>query len=486
MTELLTTRAINGTSWRWAAAAHVYAALTALGLGYFIVGSPLQLSEGLRNMLTVQRTGFWELIVSQFGASGFLRPLLYAQIDVAFELARGRYFEVFKAIHVVQVVLAAVLFVNVLRVRSGSGLLVVPFGIAMLFGSHTFAGTVLEAFPINTFLTIVVCCLMAANLVDGTPALWRDIAAVLLFVFAALTVESGLLVWVCVAAAWLAGFRGVSRSAVAVMTVLLGLYMVVRLGPMGAGSPALVERSSGYGFRVLDPPELIARFGDNPIWFYAYNVITQVLSVLFAEPKAGVWVFTHGLVTGELMPRDVIAVASSVGATMLIVWYAVSRLPDWRRRVFTTIDRWLFVSLAMIAANAVISYPYTKTVIVSPAGVFHALSATLAFGVAMERLGRARWPQVARLATAIALAVLSSTWAVRLVGVHYSLREKAFIARNDWTQLVIGRPPADVDVTRYPEAGRLIEQLRSDAVSRRVVNPAFASPYGWRYFEQNW
>jgi hypothetical protein len=472
--------------WRWTVTAHGYAVLVALGLGYFIAGSPLQVSESLRNMLAVQRSGLWELIVAQFSASGFLRPLLFAQIDVAFELANGRYFEMFKAIHVVQVVLTAVLFVHLLRVRTAVGALAVPFGVAMLFGAHTFAGTVLEGFPINTFLTIVVCCLMAATLVQGTPALWRDVAAVLLFVCAALTVESGLLVWVCLAAAWLAGFRGVSARAVLATTALLGVYLFVRFGPLSVGAPDLLERSSGYGFRVLDPPELIARFGDNPFWFYAYNVASQVLTVLFAEPKSGVWVFTRELTTGELMPREIIALASSTGATILIAWYAVSRVTDWRRRTFTTTDRWLFVSLAMLVANAVISYPYTKNVIVSPAGVFHALAATLAFGSLLERMGRAQTIRLGAVATSLALALLSAAWAVRLVGIHYSLREKAFIARNDWTEVVIGQPPADVDIERYPAAGKLIEQLRDEAVARRVANPAFGSPYGWRYFEQNW
>jgi len=485
MSDAVTTGAPFASPRRWRLAAHAYAVVVALGIGYFVAGSPLQASEALRNMMAVQRTGLYELLVSQFTQGGFLRPLLLAQIDVPFELAQGRYFEVFKAIHVAQVVLAAMLFVNLRPVRNAVEMLSVPFGLALLFGSHTFAGTVTEAFPINTFLTIVLCCLAAANLAQGLPSRWKDAAAVTLFVVAALTVETGLLVWVCLAAAWIAGFRGVSGRALLVTTAALAAYMVLRFGPLHVGAPALVERSSGFGFRVLDPPELIARFGDNPLLFYAYNVAAQVLTVLFAEPKAGVWVLARGLSTGDWLLRDLLGVAATTGATVLIGWYAASRVPVWRRGEVAEGDRWLFVAAAMLAGNAVVSYPYTKSVIVSPAGAFHALAAVIAFGTALERLGRARLRPALALAVVL-LAALSAAWTVRLVGLHYRLREKAFLTRNDWMFVTAGRPPAEVDVRRYPAAGRLIGQLREEAVSIRVPNPVFDPPRVSRVFEEAW
>jgi len=469
----------------WRLAAHAYAVVVALGIGYFIAGSPLQVSEALRNMMAVQRTDLYELLVLQFTQGGFLRPLLMAEIDIPFELAQGRYFEVFKTIHVAQVVLAAILFVNLRPVRNAVEMLAVPFGLALLFGSHTFAGTVTEAFPINTFLTIVLCCLAAANLAQGPPSRRKDAAAVTLFVVAALTVETGLLVWVCLAAAWIAGFRGVSGRALLVTTAALAAYMALRFGPLHVGAPALVERSSGFGFRVLDPPEIIARFGDNPLLFYAYNVAAQVLTVLFAEPKAGVWVLVRGLSTGDWLLRDLLGVAATTGATVLIGWYAASRVPVWRRGEVADDDRWLFVAAAMLAGNAVISYPYTKSVIVSPAGTFHALAAAIAFGTALERLGRARLRPALALAVVL-LTALSAAWTVRLVGLHYRLREKAFLTRNDWMFVTVGRPPAEVDVRMYPAAGRLIEQLREEAVSMRVPNPVFDPPRASRVFEEAW
>ena len=458
-------------------------AVMATGLFYCIAGGPLQVSENLRNLMALQRSTFWELFATDLSSSGFLRPLLLAQMDVVFEQSGERYVESFRAVQGLQIVAAAVLFVRLLRLRSWPSLLAVPFAMTVLFGAHTFAGTVTEAFPMNPFLSIVVSCLAAAMLVDGRPSRWRDVGAVALLAYAGLTVELGLLVWVVLAAAWLAGFRGVSRGAVLMSTALVASYLAARFLVLDAGAPGLVERSSGFGFRVLDPPDLVARFGENPIRFYAYNVATQVMSVLFGEPKAGVFVLTRGIVNDEMVPRDLIAVLSSTSATALVAVFAASRLPEWRRSGLDAPGQWLLVTLAVIAANAVISYPYTKAVIMSPAGAFHALVVALAFSWALERMRAPR--RLAPLAV-LALMLLSAGWTVRFVGIHYRLREKAFVNRNDWTEVVIGQGHAAVDVATYPQAGVLIERLRRDALAMRVANPAFNPPNADRYFEEAW
>lgn len=475
-----TTLAAPGARW-WHRAAYGYAVIVALGLAYFISKSPLQVNDCVDNLLEVQRQGFRGTVVSQFLSHAFLRPFLWAQLAISFDLANGRYHEMYKAIHAVQLVATALLFINLLRVRSLAGLLAVPFGVAVLFGAHTFTGTIVEGFPINTFLTIVVCCLMAANLSLGRPAWWRDVAAAVLFVFAAFTVESGLLVWVIVGAAWLTGARGVSTRGVIATTTLLVGYFVLRFGPLHVGMPALIERSSGFGFRVLDPPELIALFGARPWLFYAYNVACQLLTVLFAEPKGGVFVFVRRLTSGELLPRDVMAVASTTGATLLIAWYVWTRRGEWRRGVFGHGERLAIVFLAVWIANAVLSYAYTKDVIASPAGVFHALAATMAFAHALARIERmpSFRPSVAGLT--LVLMLLSTGWAVKLVGVHYHLHDTAYLNRNDWMEM--GPTTTRWQVPEDPRGAAMIRELYEQAVRMRVPGTYFYPGQGWRYFE---
>jgi hypothetical protein len=273
------------------------------------------------------------------------------------------------------------LFVNLFRVRSIAGVLAIPFGIAVLLGSHTFAATVVEAYPINTFMTVVVSCLAAVNLSFGRRAVWRDVMAVVVFALVLFTVETGVLVWLILVAGYLLGWRGVSKWGLLATTLVLCAYAYLRLSLPLASAPSLAIQThdSGFGFRVLTPAEQLAMFGDRAWVLYGYNVLCQVLTVLFAEPKNGVWIATQRLLAGELLPRDVIAVVSSTGATALIVWYATRRISDWRRAVVTDGDRLVLLFVPILGANAVLSYSYLKDVLVSPAGVFHAAAATVAF-----------------------------------------------------------------------------------------------------------
>jgi hypothetical protein len=195
-------------------------------------------------------------------------------------------------------------------------------------------------------------------------------------------------------------------------------------------------------------------------------------------------VLTRGFVNGEIIPRDFIAVLSSTSATVLIAVFAASRLTAWRRDGLDSPARWLLVALAVIGANAAISFPYTKTVIMSPAGVFYALAAGLAFSWALSRVGSQ--PRAAHALVALVLAAIAAGWTLRFVGLHYRLREKAFITRNEWTEVIIGQGQADIDPVAYPEAAALIERLRRDALTLRAANPAFNPPNVDRYIEEAW
>ena len=107
----------------WTAAAYAYAVVTALGVGSFVWRSPLQVTDCVDNMLDVQQQGCWELLGNRFLATAFLRPFLWAQLDVSFQLANGHYHEMYKTLHVAPRVAVAVLFVHLLRVTSRAGML---------------------------------------------------------------------------------------------------------------------------------------------------------------------------------------------------------------------------------------------------------------------------------------------------------------------------------------------------------------------------
>ena len=203
------------------------------------------------------------------------------------------------------------------------------------------------------------------------------------FVVAALTLESGLLVWVVAVAAWALGMRGVSTRGVVAMTVLLAGYFYLRFGVLSVGTPGLIERSSGYLFDVLDPPELAQRFGDRLATFYAYNVVSSASSVLFAEPQSGVFVTLKGWMNGRMTSGLWLTFISSLVTTGLIAMALVVML---RRRAIDRSDRLIFIFAAALAANAVMSYPYTKDDIMSVSGFFYGLAAYAAIRLLIGRV----------------------------------------------------------------------------------------------------
>lgn len=459
----------------WRNLSYGYALLASAAIVYFVLGIPVQLWDVLGDLFDLMGQSTWGVVVREMTGTQFMRPLARVQFKLAFELGSpSHYYLVFKAFHVAQIVALALLFVRLLRVRTREDALVVPLGLALLFGAHTFLGHVDEAFPLNNYLTAVVACLAAADLALSPPVWWRNVAAVLVFAFAALTIESGLLVWVCFVAAWLAGGRGVSRAALVTTTVLLVGYFVARVTLLDAAAPGLTERPSGFGFRVLEPSELVARFGDSRLTFYAYNVMSQVLSVLFSEPRAGVWALTRDLMAGESRPSQWIGLVTTTGATVAILWFVAARIRQWLRLEMDHVDRVVFVAGAVLVANAVISFAYLKDVIVGPAGAFHALAAAIAMRALLPRLSTWRPPAMA--AAALVLFVVSAGSVVRLVGTGFLLRERAFVTRNDWALFesewaVRNRyDPA----TATPRQIELVRVMRADALARRTPSPHFA------------
>jgi hypothetical protein len=442
-----------------------YALLVAAGLGYFLLRVPIQVTDCFSNMLALDEP-FGVLMRRILEDRSYLRPGLWAALKAVYDLAGGEYFYWFRVTHVVQGFLVIILFVRLADPRSLAEAAALPLGLAALIGGHTFAWTVREAFPINTFLTIVVCCAAAANLAFARHRWWTDGLAALLFAFAVLTVESGVLVWVIFACAQVVGLRGVSRRGVIVLTVMLAGYFVVRAS-FGVGVPDLVQREAGFGFTRRSGQELQAMFGANPLPFYAYNVAASFLGVLFAEPRDGVWRLTRAAVQGARDLPAIVNVLSSTIATGVICWFAWHRRAAWQSGQLNRRDRIVLLFGAVLIANAAIGYAYTKDVIMSAAGFFFAAALLAAASELFESLAQRRW-RTAAAGWAI-VAVLSSAWAVRLVGVHAALAATAVNVREQWANVDdwIARQIGPLDARGV----RLKHRLQDDAVVRFPVRP---------------
>jgi hypothetical protein len=365
----------------------------------------------------------------QFVQPGYIRPALWAQLKLVYDLSGGEYFYWFRLTQVVQAGALIGLFVHLIRPRSSRELLAVPLALAVLLGSHTFAWTVREAFPINTFLTVLLCCAAAAALASSEPRWWSTPAALLLFTVAALTVETGLLVWVILIGGYLVGWRGVSRGGVIGLSALLAGYFVLRFLVLDTRLPGLTPRDSGFGFTRYTPGELMAMFGAHPLPFYAYNVAVSVSTVLVGEPRNGIFSLTRSLVERDVSLPLVVGALASVLATAVVLRYAWRRRREWLSGSLTRHDRLVLLFGLVLIANAAICFSYTKDVIMSPAGFF--LAAAVYVGVC-DLLAQAPPSRGSRAATAVLLTALSACWTVRAVGLHAALDRTAFTVREQW------------------------------------------------------
>jgi hypothetical protein len=451
---------------------YLYALAVGLALGHFLLGIPIQLTDSFGNMLKLS-TSWADLLYAEFTQRAYLRPMLWAELKLVYDASGGDYFSWFRGTHVVQVTALLLLYVGLVRPRTFRDAALIPFGLAVLVGSQTFAGTIREAFPINTFLTVLLFCVAAMHLALAGYRWWHDILALLLFAAAALTVESGLLVWVILVGAWLVGGRGVSRGGILALVALLAGYFYLRFAVLSVGSPSLLERSSGFGFGILEPAELTQRFGANPIGFYVYNVATSMLSVLIAEPTAGVFRATAAIVRGDIHPATVLNVMATASVTLLLARFVWRRRHLWRARRFDRDDQLVLVFGMVLVANAVISYPYTKDVIMSPAGALFAVAGFVAARDAVASLPDSMSPRQA-VAIVASVVLLSGAWATRLAGAHLDLRTAAYAERNDWAYAE-GLP--DAERLRLNAADRaLFETLRNDAVYVRPAPPSLDWP----------
>jgi hypothetical protein len=462
------------------------AAVLAVAVGHDLLHMPLQVSDSLSLILDAALSpSAWSDFRAHVSEVAYFRPMRYATIKVVADLGGGHYALAYRVFHAVLVLAFVLLFVRALQVRDRVMLAATPLALTVFLGIHTFLGTVKEIYPTNHFLQVAVLAMLALNLTQSKGGLLVEVALLVTFVFAALTLESGLLVWVVIVGAWATGMPGASRRAVVSVTLLFAVYAVVRFGLFSTGLPTIEERSTGYLLGTLEPAQVRERFGEDLTLFHLYNVVSSALSVLLSEPRSGVWVFVRAIRGDQLAPRHFVQLGASLFATSLIVAYVVSRLRSGVRFPLTMADRHTIIFGLVLAANASMSYVYTKDEIMSVAGAFYALPV---FGSAVYFLRgwfeqRRPW---AVTATVCALCLVgSSAWAVRAAGVHHVLRSQAFVQRNDWTRLE-REWRRDGNWERYAQSEPLIRSLQHQAISTRVVNPYFEPRWMERLFDVNY
>ena len=467
---------------RWEVAAWVAAAIMATAVSLSVLRIPIQVTDSLVPMLQVQAAPSAAAVFRIYlGEDAFLRPVYESQIKLLLDASGGHYFLAFRGFHVFLVVVLFALFTLAARVGTRTEFLAFAFALTVLTGLHTFVGNLWEAYPINHYLEIAVFCAGALVLAQSRGGWWADLLGGILFLAAALTIESGLLVWVVFVAARLVGLKGLSWKGIAFVTVLLAGYFYLRFWYLNTGTPELTERTTGFGFGRLEPTEAVERFGASPYLFYLYNVVSSFLSVVLSEPRAGTWNLTARVVRGQITPGMILTAFSALLATGLMAWFVAARWRMWMVRRFEHADQLVLVALAVVVGNAMICYVYTKDEIMSTAGVFYAIAAFAAATYALDRMAETRMSAARSSVVVLLLLVGSVTWCIRSAGLHYQMAAMSFNIRAEWANVDEWLVNQEV-VPQSPEGRQLVEDLRSLAIEAPMVNPFFLPRWGDAWF----
>ena len=465
---------------RWAWATLAVAASLALGLSWCILRGPLTLNDGfgpiLESRLSESVRDIYERAIY---SRGYWRPLRVVQIKLVVDATPPDSTSAFKAIHVALTLATFLLFAAWIRPRTLTEFGAAGIALMIVAGHHSFFVLFSEAYPINHFLEILALALAVACLARGEPRWWKGVLAALIVAIGSVTIESGLLIGVVAVACWMVGWRGVSRSGVVAVLVVIAAYLYVRFGVLEIPSPGLDERSAGWWLDRLEPPELLARFGDNPMPFYAYNVMASALDVLLSEPRTGSWQIARRWIEDNVWPWNYVHLISSLLVTGALLAALVPALRRWWARALEDRDRFVLLAFIMIAANSVMSFGYVKDEVLSVGAVFYAGGA---FAVLASLADRVNGGVIRRTAVIVVLLSVSILWSSRAAGTFFSLQASAFKVSNDWAQYSLD---SESEETRNSEATRrAYEAMRARSLSYAVPHPVFTKqPRVDRYLE---
>ena len=463
-------RADAPSPWPWRLASAALAGGLALGIIWCILHSPLTLYDGAGPILDARAaTSAAQVFVGGLHAPAYLRPLRLAQIKVVYDLSGGDPTTVFKVVHAGLVLALFAALLAFIRPSTPSEL--VAAGVAMMLplGHHAFFMLYAEAYPINHFLEIAVLALTAGALARGRPGPAGDIAATLIAIIAVLTLESGLLVPAVTIGAWILGCRGVSRWGFGAAALVVAGYLWVRFGVLHVSSPGLDERATGWWLSRLEPEELVARFGQAPLPFYAYNVLASIGDLLFSQPRNGTFVMVRRWLDHEMRPWMVVQLVASMLATAVWIRACARASRQWWMGIADDRDRLLLLTLAIVLANAILGFAYVKSEVLSVGAAFYAAGL---FAACASLLDGAR-PGRRRAIAAVVVAVLSVTWTTRAAGLFFSLRSSAYKTASDWGAYSLEREdPANWNI---PAARQLFEELRRINVDYDVPAPTLTN-----------
>lgn len=422
-------------------------------------------------MQKAARLGWREAIVDAFARGVEYRPFFMLSIKAFIETI-GTTIWLYQALVLLQfgLVLATIVWLcrPIGRQRALAACIAVSVfcalpGTRILFGF----------WPLNQHSGALVLALLAIVLAFRGQTRRFDWVLGLIALAAMFGLELGLLLAPVIVTLWLARAPGVSvRGAVSVL-VAAGIYLGIRLS-LGSdhGLPAS-HNEIGFGFSMLTPEQVSTRFGSPPLLLWICNAASTLFSVLFSEPRDGVFSFVESLLAHDMeswrwfhVGLSVLTTAAIPGGLLLL----------WKGRPLHDRDRLLVVlGLALLVFGSGLGFLYTRDRIALSAGVGYALLMYVAAAALMEWRPAQRWMRTAAHGV---LIVLAAGWVVRSGELFFQLRDTAWDYHLEWTARFDEKGGATEERTE------LFKALQQEALRRTPADPRSDPAWTFALYER--
>jgi hypothetical protein len=375
-----------------------------------------------------------------------------------------------KLLTVVPVLLVVGLFIWHLRPRTALEAGAASVALAVLIGSPGFR----DNLEMGTFDTIVgiAIAMMVWVLLNRVQRPWHAPLVVACTLIAVGFKEQGLVLVPLVIAAWWTRAPGASRGMALTLGVFGVAYVAFRLIWRTSWLP--FEQDVGLGFTEFSIQEAAARFGAFPYWVYLYSSASTIASLLFAEPRRGVFRIVQSWMNGEVQPWQIVQVGSSVALTVVIAWWGIRSLKVRTKGEWSRDSRVFVCTVLVVLAAGALSFNYSRERLAGFATLFYAMAAFSAVRAAAARTLIAT--RTGFVVGGLSLALLAAAWHIRAVGTLEWARGQSWGNHQEWLVML---PARRVEYAHRPAYARimesLIEQGADPAAPRGTRFPDWAS-----------
>ena len=443
----------------------VWAGLLFIGMVAQFSYQPWAFVDAPYELYLAKTLDFKGTVINGLTADVEYRPLFRVGVDLIYGIV-GANLTVFKAIIVVQFAGVLWCLVALFRVSTGYQALAACLALSCFVGLHT-SSILFSFYPLGHHSIALLGLLATAVLCMSAHRSWYPacyFAGCLVLPF---TIELGLLLPPMLVSLWWAGAPGVQRRDVAWGLGGVALYVIVRTTFSSAGVDVpWIYTESGLGFGQIDPEGFSDTFGRMPYLFWLYNVMANLMTVLFSEPREGTFEFIHSLIGGNTPPWRWIHLATSLGTTSAGIVLLTRRRLEGRQRQL------LVLGCTLLLSNSLLGFLYARDRVSLAAGAGYAV---LVFLMASSLVESGRYRRTGAVGL---LVLLLAGWTWRSAESMLRVRDHAFESYSDW---ILRHDPERP--RRVPDP-TLLRRLYVASIASPPPDPRCAPEWTRRYYQR--